>query len=69
MKEMIASLQDLPPDTVVVGRGYEDGYDDVAPAVLFEVVDTQGPGKKSAWWTGRYDDDRDGPKIAVAVIA
>lgn len=72
VKDLIAALKSMPANAVVVGRGYEDGYDDVDPPRLIEVVDSQGPGVKKSWWTGRYDDpwgDDDAEKVAVVVIS
>lgn len=54
--ELIERLSAFPSDLIVVARGYEEGYDDVIGARVEVVVDTQGPGEKSEWWTGRYDD-------------
>lgn len=33
--ELIATLEDLPPDTPVLVEGYETGYDDIARFLSF----------------------------------
>ena len=55
VKELIGLLTKMPADALVVGRGYESGYDDVGVNVCV-IYDRQGPGEKSSWWAGRYDD-------------
>ena len=53
VREVIEALSKFDPEMLVVGRGYEGGYDDVSVHVE-NIVDEQGPDKK-AWWEGRYD--------------
>lgn len=54
--ELIEKLSTFHPDLIVVGRGYEDGYDDIGGVRQANLSDVQGEGEKSMWWTGRYDD-------------
>jgi len=70
VREVIEALSALDPDMLVVGRGYEGGYDDVTVHVE-TIVDEQGPGEKASWWQGRYDDARytDGQPFDAAVIS
>jgi len=58
VKELIGFLSKMPADALVVGRGYESGYDDVGVSVC-AIYDRQGPGEKESWWAGRYDDAED----------
>lgn len=54
-KELIIELQKLPPDTRIVVRGYEDGYNDILalkPVKIKQVSD-------SNWYDGEYDDSTD----------
>jgi len=70
VKELISRLSKLPADALVVGRGYESGYDDVGVSVC-AIYDRQGPGEKVSWWAGRYadvKDDEDHPVIEAVVI-
>jgi hypothetical protein len=53
VREVIEALSKFDPEMLVVGRGYEGGYDDVSVHVE-NIVDEQGPNKE-AWWDGRYD--------------
>lgn len=68
--ELIEKLQALDSALLVVGRGYEDGYDDVGVHTE-TIVDAQGPGEKQSWWSGRYDDAnyREGESITAVVIS
>lgn len=54
-KELIIELQKLLPDTKVVVRGYEDGYNDILE--LKPVIIKQVPG--SNWYDGEYDASTD----------
>lgn len=67
VKELRDKLAAYQPDVLVVGRGYEEGYDDVGISVK-SIVDTQGPGKKEAWWNGRYDDADYGEGVAFDAV-
>lgn len=53
--ELIERLKKSDPRMRVLVDGYEDGYDDPS-IVLRKVVDKQGPGDKTSWWSGRYGD-------------
>ena len=53
--ELISELQKLSPDTKIVVRGYEDGYNDIL--LLKEVKLKQVP--DSNWYEGEYNDSTD----------
>lgn len=60
--ELIAALQQFPPETRVMVDGYEGGYDDpVAPRLI--TVDLSGD--ESTVW-GAYEDGRHFPAILIA---
>lgn len=51
-KELIADLQNYPPDHRVVVLGYESGYDDITLVKQIAIV----PENKPQWYKGRFDD-------------
>ena len=54
-QELIKHLQALPPNTKVVVRGYEDGYNDILK--LKEVKIKLNPNAYA--WDGEYEDSTD----------
>ena len=62
VKELINELQMLPPDTKIVVRGYEDGYNDILKLITVRIK--QLP--ESKWYVGEYDESTD--KDAVNAI-
>lgn len=55
--ELIAKLQTMPQDMMVVVPGYEAGFDN--PEVIFSnlVPDANWDGSgKNQWWSGRHDN-------------
>jgi hypothetical protein len=53
--DLIQHLQTLPPDTKVVVRGYEEGYNDILqlnPVRIIRNID-------AFWWYGEYEDSND----------
>ena len=53
--ELIQQLQQLPPQTTVVVRGYEDGYNDIATLRSVKIklkLDAE-------WYLGQYADSGD----------
>lgn len=54
-KELILHLQVLPPETKIVVRGYEDGYNDIQN--LRPVKIKYHP--DAAWYYGEYADSKD----------
>jgi len=58
-KELIQHLQQLQPDTKIVIRGYEDGYNDILN--LKAIIIKQK--KDSHWYEGEYDDSEDADAI------
>jgi hypothetical protein len=53
--ELIQSLQQLPPETKIVIRGYEDGYNDILK--LRQVRIKYYP--DAEWYYGVYSNSRD----------
>ena len=54
-KELISELKKLPPQTKIVVRGYEDGYNDILS--LKERRIKADP--KPEWYVGEYMDSED----------
>ena len=54
-QELIIHLQTLPPDTKVVVRGYEDGYNDILKVRALKIK----PNENSNWYDGEYIDNVD----------
>jgi hypothetical protein len=52
-KQLIALLQQLPPDTQMVVRGYEDGYNDISQLKHRNVQPHEG---RAHDWNGGYQD-------------
>jgi hypothetical protein len=50
--ELIAVLQNYPPDARVVVLGYESGYDDITLIKQVTILAEDNP----SWYNGRYDD-------------
>jgi hypothetical protein len=50
--ELIKLLQEFPPDTKIVVRGYEDGYNDILK--LRQVKIKYNP--DASWYYGEYSD-------------
>ena len=59
--ELIRLLQEFPPDTKIVVRGYEDGYNDILK--LRQVKIKFNP--DAAWYYGIYSDSEE----AAAILA
>ena len=54
-KELIETLQNLDPETLVLVNGYEGGY---AVPVGTKQIEVCGPFKRE-WYYGEYDDCRE----------
>lgn len=54
-KELIQHLQTLPPDTKIVVRGYEDGYNDILKVKKVKIK----LNPNSYIWEGEYEDSTD----------
>lgn len=52
-KQLIALLQQLPPDTQMLVRGYEDGYNDISQLKHRNVKPHEG---RMHDWNGSYED-------------
>ena len=53
--ELIRKLNDLPPETKIVIRGYENGYNDIM--LLKDKKITIN--KERNWWDGEYIDSKE----------
>ena len=60
-QELIQHLQTLAPDTKIVVRGYEDGYNDILK--LNEVKIKLNP--NAYRWDGEYEDSKDADAIVA----
>ena len=58
-QELISHLQALPPETKVVVRGYEDGYNDV---LLLKMVKIK-PRVDAHWYDGEFEDSSDADAV------
>ena len=63
-KELIVKLQQLEPDTKIVVRGYEDGYNDVIKLKEVKIKIA----KNAAWYYGEYEDSSDTDAIEAIDI-
>ena len=59
--ELIQHLQQLPPDTKIVVRGYEDGYNDILKLRQVKIK----PQPDADWYVGEYIDSNDADAIAA----
>lgn len=50
VSELIEKLQTLPPDALVVGEGYEDGYDTIKRVSVITVEENP----QQEWYLGQY---------------
>jgi len=57
--ELIRQLQTYPPDTKIVIRGYEDGYNDILKLRSVKIK----PNENSHWYDGEYDESNDSDAI------
>jgi hypothetical protein len=59
--ELINLLKDLPPDTRIVVRGYEDGYNDILALIPRSIkLNTE-----AEWYVGEYMDSEDADAISA----
>lgn len=58
--ELIEKLTELRDeeggDTLVVVRGYENGYDRIDKIKTIDAYDSRARGGHEKWWEGRYDE-------------
>jgi len=57
--ELIDLLLTFPPDTKIVIRGYEDGYNDILKIRAIKIK----PNENSNWYDGEYIDSNDADAI------
>jgi hypothetical protein len=55
VQELIQQLIALPPDTKLVVRGYEDGYNDILQLKKVSIKQNSN----SYTWEGEYEDSND----------
>jgi hypothetical protein len=60
--ELIQHLQSLPPDTKIIVRGYEDGYNDILKIRNVKIK----PNQDAHWYDGEYKDSDDPDAIVAA---
>lgn len=60
-QELILHLQPLPPDTKVVVRGYEDGYNDILQLKEIKIK----PKADAHWFDGEYESSDDADAITA----
>lgn len=53
--ELIQNLQTLPPNTKVVVRGYEDGYNDILQLKPIKIK----PKADAHWYDGEFENNSD----------
>ena len=53
--ELIRKLNDLPPETKIVVRGYENGFNDIIMLKNRKITIN----KESSWWDGEYIDSKE----------
>ncbi len=62
--ELIHHLQTLPPETKVVVRGYEDGYNDILQLKQVKIKIST----KTFWWNGEYQESSDADAIGAVEL-
>jgi len=63
-KDLIIQLQQLDPETRVVVRGYEDGYNDIISLKPVRIRIA----KNGKWYYGEYEDSNDADAIKAVDI-
>ena len=58
-QQLIQLLQNLPPTTKIVVRGYEDGYNDILKLIEVKIKINI----ESDWYNGEYEESRDADAI------
>lgn len=62
--ELIRKLNDLPPETKVVVRGYENGYNDIIMLRNLSIT----VNKERKWWDGVYADSKETDAITAVEL-
>jgi len=57
--ELIEQFKKIPPDTKIVIRGYEDGYNDINKLRTIKIR----PNENAHWYLGEYEDSNDADAI------
>jgi len=55
VKELIAKLQKLDPEKIVVNHGYEGGYDEISGVGEIRLR----LNANTAWFYGKHEEDKD----------
>jgi hypothetical protein len=58
-QQLIQLLQNLPPTTKIVVRGYEDGYNDILKLIEVKIKNNI----ESVWYNEEYEESRDADAI------
>ncbi len=58
-QQLIQLLQNYPPTTKIVVRGYEDGYNDILKLIEIKIK----PNSESAWYNGEYEESKEADAI------
>jgi len=59
--ELIRQLKELSPDTRIVVRGYEDGYNDILTLISRSIK----LNREAEWYLGEYMDSKDADSISA----
>ena len=62
--ELIHQLQTMPPDALVVSKGYEDGFDSIKEVSIIAVE--ENPQKE--WYLGKYFDSKNPGALQVVFL-
>jgi len=62
--ELIRKLNDLPPETKIVVRGYENGYNDII--MLRKLTITVN--KERMWWDGEFIDSNEAQAVSAVEL-
>jgi len=65
IKELIQQLEVYPPETKVVVRGYENGYNNAEKLVSRKLL----LNNEAEWWDGRYVDSMEMEAIEAVEIS
>lgn len=60
-QQLIQQLQQLPPNTKIVVRGYEEGYNDILQLQEVKIK----PNPNAHWFDGEYEDSTDADAITA----
>jgi hypothetical protein len=64
ISELMQKLKTLDPETKIVIRGYEDGYNDILTVRTVKIK----PIVDAYWYLGEYEDSKDTDAISAAEL-